>query len=156
MNTEKDRIFIEMPPLTKQERKVFIKAITDSFKKKKIQKKVPTGVEISMKFCSQLGELFKHPYFFNWSAPTNHRDDSKTGSFEDVYYVIFRVGKYTTQSIEERSFPQEKQIYFGPVFRLKEKTPLQFLIELFNINACDDNKAISLIKEKIDQIIEKE
>lgn len=90
------------------------------------------NIEKMMKFCSKLGDIFEYPYFFNWSAPTNHRDNTNNGEICDVSYVIFRVGMYPPPKIEiidgveyENGIqsPIEKQLFFGSVNRITDFTP---------------------------------
>ena len=50
-----------------------------------------TNIEKMMKWCSKMSDIFQHPYFLNWSPPTNHRDNTTDGEIEDVEYVIVRV-----------------------------------------------------------------
>ena len=140
-DAEKQRIFSEMPPLTVEERKNIIK-----------RKKNVTGVERIMKFCSSLNKIFRYPYFFNWSTPTNYFDNSPKGSYKDISYVIFRVGKYMEKDREQRSLPTEKQIYFGPIFKFNNDEPLKTLAFLFNV----ENESLDSLKEKIDDFLEKE
>jgi hypothetical protein len=52
------------------------------------------NIERITKHCSKLTQIFKYPYFFNWSFPTNHFEDSDDGNMADCQYVIFRVGRY--------------------------------------------------------------
>jgi len=74
------------------------------------------NIENITKFCSKLSKIFRHPYFFNWSFPTNHRDYSPEGSMIDSTYFVFRVGVYKGASVTE------KQLIFGPIFTITDFT----------------------------------
>lgn len=96
------------------------------------------NIEIMMKFCSKLGEIFDYPYFFNWSPPTNHRDRTPDGEIQDTSYVMFRLGMYPPPKIEmiegveyENSHqpPIEKQLFFGQVSSITRFTP--FILMMF-------------------------
>lgn len=96
------------------------------------------NIEKMMKFCSTLNEVFKYPYFFNWSTPTNHYDDTPEGEIRDVNYVIFRVGMYPPLKEEVidgvvyemggQQFPIEKQLFFGQTCRITDFTPFNELL----------------------------
>jgi hypothetical protein len=95
------------------------------------------NVEKMMKFCSKLGEVFEYPYYFNWSAPTNHRDNSADGEITDVNYVIFRVGMYPPPKIEivdgveyenGHQSPIEQQLFFAQTCRITDFTPFIHLM----------------------------
>ena len=47
----------------------------------------PSDIEQLMKYCSQLGDIFGYPYYFNWSTSTNHRDYSPVGEVADIGYA---------------------------------------------------------------------
>jgi hypothetical protein len=43
------------------------------------------NIETMMKFCSKASNVFnKDRIYFNWSPPTNHRDNTPDGQIEDV------------------------------------------------------------------------
>lgn len=95
------------------------------------------NIESIMKFCSRLNDIFEYPYYFNWSAPTNHKDDSPEGEIRDVNYVIFRVGKYQNKQTKyindvyietDRNPPIEKQLFFGRVNLITKFIPFEFLL----------------------------
>lgn len=95
------------------------------------------NIEKMMKFCSKLGEVFEYPYYFNWSAPTNHRDNSAYGEITDVNYVIFRVGMYPPTKIEivdgveyenSHQSPIEQQLFFSRINRITDFTPFIHLL----------------------------
>lgn len=95
-----------------------------------------TKIEQMMKWCSKAGDIFSYPYFFNWSPPTNHRDNTPEGEIQDVDYVILRVGKYISQEYVEgdivsegRKLPVEIQIWFGLVDSVLRFLPLSYLID---------------------------
>lgn len=102
------------------------------------------NIETMMKFCSKISDIFGYPYFFNWSPPTNHRDNKPDGEIEDVSYVIFRVGMYPQPKIEMidgveyengHQSPIEKQLFFGQVIRIIDFTPFNnLLIDISGIN----------------------
>ena len=120
------------------------------------------NIEKMMKFCSKLSEVFEHPYYFNWSAPTNHRDDSPDGEIRDISYCILRVGLYVPEvtiinevEYDGRSKPIEKQIFFGQVVRMLDFTPLNMLLTDDNLDLTRDEYPIKtfedleLYKEKL-------
>ena len=149
---ELDELLVEMPPLTQKERK-------DCFKKtKKALKTKNPGIEKIMKYCSALTKIFKYPYFFNWSTPTNHVDNSPTGQFKDVSYVTFRIGKYIT-SDDGMSGPKEQQLVFGLVSQIVNRhIPFNVLLGTSNvINTLEDienNKYEKEIKEQRTELSE--
>lgn len=120
------------------------------------------NIEKMMKFCSELGKVFGYPYFFNWSPPTNHRDNTEDGKIEDVTYSIFRVGMYPPAKIEningvdyENSHqpPIEKQLFFGQVSRIIDFTPFNLLMEQDKlINSFED---LEKHKEELKVLIKK-
>jgi hypothetical protein len=71
------------------------------------------NIESITKFCSTLNDIFGYPFFFNWSFPTNHRDNNIEGVIGDAHYVIFRAG-----ISQEMSFPIEKQLWFAQVSKI--------------------------------------
>ena len=75
----------------------------------------PSDIEQLMKYCSQLGDIFGYPYYFNWSTSTNHRDNSPVGEVADIGYATFRVGKYPQHPEVQRFSPVEKTTVFAPV-----------------------------------------
>lgn len=124
------------------------------------------NIEKIMKFCSKLNDIFEYPYYFNWSAPTNHKDDSPYGELKDLTYVIFRVGKYhPTQIIStnnrnletDRICPTENQLFFGQISLITSFKPFEFLLnEEYNsdikINNFDE---LILYKDKLKNIFDK-
>ncbi len=96
--------------------------------------KEESNMDKMFKLCSDLSNIFPHPYYFNWSPPTNWRAEQ-----DDVTYAIIRIGKYIPKEHIEngieylgRSEPVEKQLYFGPV-----QSILQF--DFFeNISSLED------------------
>lgn len=88
-------------------------------------------VEKLIKFCSKLGDIFEYPYFFNWSPPTNHRDNTSDGEIRELGYAIFRIGMYPPPKdiiIDGQEYsdghqsPIEKQVFFGQVNRILDFT----------------------------------
>lgn len=149
-DAERERIFVEMPKLTEKERKEFIKKT-----KKALKNKTP-NIEKIIKYCSSLTKIFKYPYFFNWSAPTNHVDNSPKGQFKDVSYVTFRIGKYITCP-DGMSGPKEQQLVFGLVSQIVDRyIPFNVLLGTSNfINSLlDIENNVEVLKEKIDKLLE--
>lgn len=105
----------------------------------KNNKTVMKDVEILMKFCSKVSDIFNDDrIYFNWSPPTNHRDNSPEGEVRDFGYAIFRIGMYpseprieTIDGVEwENGYlsPIEKQLFFGQVCRITDFTPFNHLL----------------------------
>jgi hypothetical protein len=68
------------------------------------------------KHVSEMNKKVKHPYFFSWSFPTNHRHEENT---KGLYFCI-HVGKYLIQETEktvERCQPVILPYFFGPMPR---------------------------------------
>ena len=78
-----------------------------------------------MKFCSKMNEIIDYPFFFNWSAPTNHRDNTPDGEINDVSYVILRLGIYPHESSDTMV---EKTLFFGHVNRIVDFTPFNMML----------------------------
>ena len=116
-----------------------------------------SGVEKIMKYCSELTQIFGYPYFFNWSASTNHRDIKPIGEISDVDYVIFRCGVYPQHDIVGRFSPVEKQLMFGSVnLIVNNHTPMRILASAHSINieSMDDVKYyIHMLKSEIDNYL---
>ena len=101
------------------------------------------NIKTMIKFCSKLGDIFEHPYYFNWSTSTNHRDDSPDGEIRDISHAIFRFGLYVPKETiingkvyDGRNKPIEKSIFFGQVDKILKFTP-------FNILLIDDISTIT-------------
>jgi len=95
------------------------------------------NIEKMMKFCSEVSEIIGNPFFFNWSPPTNHRDNTPDGDIEDVSYVMLRLGMYPPMEIEvidgiEYEIgcqePIEKMLFFGHVNRITDFIPFNMLL----------------------------
>lgn len=128
------------------------------------------NIEKMMKFCSKINNIFGYPYFFNWSAPNNHGDNTPEGEIQDVSYVIFRAGIYPgptpeiidgVEYIHSSGVPIEKQLIFGQVSRILDFTIFNNLLtdgnEMrsdYTIKSFDDleqNKEV--LKEKLSKYL---
>lgn len=116
-----------------------------------------SDIEQIMKFCSELTSIFGYPYYFNWSAPTNHRDVTRDGEIADIGYAIFRCGVYPQHEIVGCFSPVEKQIMFGPVpLIVNNFTPMTIMLgdRGIKITSMDDVKLhLDLLKEEIDKYL---
>lgn len=116
-----------------------------------------SNIEAIMNYCSELGRIFGYPYFFNWSVPTNRREDSTAGEVSDVDYVIFRVGKYPQHPEVSRFSPVEKVTVFSQVRMIVENhVGLQSFAEekglkLASLDSICDN--LGTLKAQIDDFL---
>lgn len=116
-----------------------------------------SGIELMMKYCSKLGDMLGYPYYFNWSAPTNHRDTKSDGETSDIGYASIRCGVYPQHPTVGRLLPVEKEIMFGPVnLIVQNHTPLNILVSIHDtkIETWNDVEAnIDVIKTEIDRYL---
>jgi hypothetical protein len=118
-----------------------------------------SDIEKMMKYCSKLSDIFGYPYYFNWSPPTNHRDDNPDGEIADISYAMFRCGKYAEHP-NVRSAPAERQIMFGPVNMIvNNHRPMRIMVNdagknTIEINSFEDiENNIDAIKKNIDEYL---
>ncbi len=116
-----------------------------------------SNIEKMMKYCSKLGKLFGHPYFFNWSPATNHVDESPEGAIHDVCYVKFRVGKHPEHPVVSRMYPVEQDTVFCLVDRVLEGLGLEVLLDGIKLKSMEDVKNnLEAIKSAIDAYLYKQ
>src|SRR5271169_1046732 len=63
---------------------------------------------------SKMNSKVKHPYYFSWSFPTNHRHEEQT----ELSYFCVNLGKYLLQETKdtvERCQPIELPYFFGNI-----------------------------------------
>lgn len=116
-----------------------------------------SGIELMMKYCSKLGNMLGYPYYFNWSAPTNHRDTKPDGETSDIGYASIRCGVYPQHPTVGRLQPVEKEIMFGPVnLIVNNHTALNILISIHDnkVETWNDIETnIDILKIEIDRYL---
>jgi hypothetical protein len=76
------------------------------------------NIEIIDRHVTKMNKLVKHPYFFSWSLPTNHRHTEIT----NLTYFCIDLGKYLIQETKseiERCNPIKIMYFFGQVRNLR-------------------------------------
>lgn len=113
-----------------------------------------SGIEMIMKYCSDLTRMIGYSYYFNWSNPTHHQDTSPNGELSDIVCAIIRCGVYPLHPTLGRVIPVEKVIMVGEVnLIVNDHKALDILLSQFNIkiSTWDDIESnIDVIKVSID------